>query len=246
MSKFIRSKWAVFCLLAIIIIAVFGQTIWFDYVQLDEGILLINNRFFISDISNFFEVFEHDINYPSAVAPYYRPMFVLSFMLNSQIGVSPLAYHIGNVAFHIAAAFMVFWLLNELGAKKVMSVFFSALFAIHPAVTPVVSWVPGRIEAILTIFTILSFIIFVRFLKTNDWRYLVGFLLSFLAALFTKEVVLAMIPVLVFYSFMHRKEKGSDMLVTLSSGLVAIILGWYFVRKSVLAQIQVNDISFSE
>src|SRR3989344_9181368 len=120
MTKFLNSKWAVFCLLVVIVLAVFGRAIWFDYVQFDEGILLINNRFFISDISNFFEVFKHDINYPSAVAPYYRPMFVLSFLLNSQIGVSPLAYHIGNVTFHIAAAFMVFLLLNELGVKKPM------------------------------------------------------------------------------------------------------------------------------
>lgn len=244
MSNVLDSKWAVFCLLAIIILAVFGRTIWFDYVQLDEGILLVNNRFFISEISNFFEVFQHDINYPSAAAPYYRPIFILSFMLNSQVGLGMPAYHIGNILLHILAVFLVFSLLRELGTKRITSALFSVLFAVHPAVTPVVAWVPGRIEAILAIFTILSFIMFARFLRTSDWRYLAGFFISFAIALFTKEVVIALLPILFFYYLMHKDEKGSEILVTLSSGLVAMILAWFFIRKSIIAETQVIDMSF--
>ena len=245
-SKLLSNKWAIFCLLVILVLAVFGRTLWFNYVQLDEGILLENNKFFISDISNFFEVFKHDINYPSAVAPYYRPVFILSFMLNNQFGLGPLAYHAGNILLHILAVFAVFVLLRELGVKKSVSTFFSALFAIHPAVTPVVAWVPGRIEAILAIFTILSFVMFIRFLRTAHWLYLVGFLGSFAVAIFTKEVVLAILPILVFYYFMHKNEKGSEMMVTLSSGLAAIIIGWFFVRKTVLASVQFADTPFSQ
>lgn len=254
MVNLLNSKWAVFCLLVLVVLAVFGRTIWFDYIQLDEGILLVNNNFFISKISNFFEVFKHDINYPSAVAPYYRPVFILSFMLNSQfdklmasqISSSPLAYHVGNILLHIVAAFLVFGLLRELGVKKIVSVLFSFLFAIHPAVTPVVAWVPGRIEAILAIFTVFSFIMFMRFLRTSDWRYLIGFFLSFAAALFTKEVALSLLPVLLFYYLTYRKEKGSEMIVTLSSGLAAIILAWFFVRKNIIADAQISDLSLFE
>ncbi len=240
------NKWTVFCLLTLVVFAVFGQAIWFDYVQLDEGILLVNNHFFISKIANFFQVFKHDINYPSAVAPYYRPIFVLSFMLNSQISSSPLSYHVGNILLHIVAVFLFFGLLRELGTKRIVSVLFSVLFATHPAVTPVVAWVPGRIEAILAIFTLLSFIMFIRFLRTNDWRYLVSFLLSFTVAIFTKEVAIALLPVLLFFYLMHRKEKGSEMLVTLLSGLVGIIIAWFFIRRSILAGAQITEMSFPQ
>ena len=246
------NKLVVLCLLMLIVFAVFGQAIWFDYVQLDEGTLLVNNHFFISKITNFAEVFKHDINYPSAVAPYYRPMFILSFMLNSQfdklmagqISSSPLAYHVGNLLLHIIAAFFVFGLLRELGTKRFASFLFSVLFAIHPAVTPVVAWVPGRIEAILAIFTLLSFIMFIRFLRTSDWRFLLGFLLSFTVAIFTKEVAVALLPILIFYYLMHRKEKGGEMLVTLASGLVGVIVAWFFIRRNIMAGVQVNDLSF--
>src|SRR3989344_6096845 len=123
------NRWAVFYLLTLVVFAVFGQAIWFDYVQLDEGILLVNNHFFISKIANFAEVFKHDINYPSAVAPYYRPIFILSFMLNSQfdklmagqISSSPLSYHVGNILLHIVASFLIFGLLRELGTKRMTS-----------------------------------------------------------------------------------------------------------------------------
>ena len=244
--KFLSNKWAIFCLLAIVVLAVFGRTIWFDYVQLDEGVLLENNKFFISSFSNFFEIFKHDINYPSTVAPYYRPMFTLSFMLNSQIGSSPLVYHAGNILLHILTVFAIFLLLQELGVKRLVSVFFSALFAIHPAVTPVVAWVPGRIEAILTIFTILSFVMFVRFLRTGQWLYLAGLFISFAIAIFTKEVAIALLPILLLYYLMHKSEKGSEMLVTLSSGMGLIIIGYFFVRKNVLDSVQFAGMSFPQ
>jgi len=244
MTKFLNSKWAVFCLLVVIVLAVFGRAIWFDYVQFDEGIPLINNRFFISDISNFLEVFKHDINYPSAVAPYYRPIFILSFMLNSQLGSSPLAYHLGNILFHILVVIMLFWFLSELGVKKSVSILSSVLFAVHPAVIPVVVWIPGRTEAILAIFVLLSLVFFIKFLKTAHWYYLIGVFLSFGIAIFTKETTVALLPILFFYYLMHRNEKGSEMLVTVSSGLVLIIVAWFFIRKSIITQI--NDLSFFE
>src|SRR3989344_6879363 len=137
---FLDSKWAVFCLLALVIFAVFGQAIWFDYVQLDEGILLTSNRFFISDLSNFLQVFKHDINYPSAMAPYYRPIFILSFMFNSQAGSSPLAFHIGNILLHIIAVYFVFLLLRELWSSRsdlLIPLFGALIFAVHPVVVPV-------------------------------------------------------------------------------------------------------------
>lgn len=261
---FLSSKWAVFCLLALVIFAVFGQAIWFDYIQLDEGILLTNNRFFISKLSNFLEVFKHDINYPSNVAPYYRPIFILSFMLNSQAGSTPLSYHIGNILLHILAAYFVFLFFLELGRKKEISFLASLLFAVHPAVAPVAAWVPGRIEAILAIFILLSFILFIKFLKIGGWKYLAGFFLSFAVALLTKETAISLIPVLLLFYMIYRKDKlttpnhpstssgatGQASNVNRKGilmwllGSVAIIIAWFFLRRSILADAQVADLSF--
>lgn len=247
---FLNNKWAVFCLLALVIFAVFGQAIWFDYVQLDESILLTNNRFFVSNLSNFLEVFKHDINYPSNVAPYYRPIFILSFMLNSQAGSTPLAYHIGNILLHILAAYFVFLFFLELGRKKEISLLASLLFAVHPAIAPVVAWVPGRIEAILAIFVLLSFILFIRFLKIGGWKYLAGFFLSFAVALLTKETAISLIPVLLLFYMIYREDKLTtsginyrEMLMWLL-GSVAIITAWFFLRRSILVGTQVADLSF--
>src|SRR3989344_1275601 len=167
--KILKSKRAVFCFLTIIIFAVFGRAIWFDYVNLDEGVLLISNEFFITKIGNILEVFKHDINYPSVAAPYYRPMFVLSFMLNSQLASSSMAYHIGNILLHVFVSYLVFLLFIELGFKKLISAAFASFFAVYPAVTAIVAWVPGRIEGMLAIFVVLSFLFFIKFLKTDRW-----------------------------------------------------------------------------
>lgn len=243
MKLFLDKNWVVLVLLSLVVLAVFGRTIWFDYIQLDEGILLVNNRFFLSDLSNVFEAFKHDINYPGNITPYYRPVFILSFIFNSQFGSNPLVFHIGNILLHIVAVSFVFWFFLELGFKRKIALVSSALFAVHPSVSSVVAWVPGRLEAILTIFALLSFIMFMRFLKTADWRYLFGFFVSFTIALLTKEAVLGIIPVLLFYYLTHRKEKGSEMLTVLSSGLGAIIVVWFFVRKNILAGANINDVT---
>ena len=245
MNNLLNNKWIIFCLITAGVFIVFGRAIWFDYVQLDEGVLLINNNFFISQISNLFEVFKHDINYPSAASPYYRPIFVLSFMINSQISSSPNIYHLGNLLLHSFAAFSVFILLLELGVKRNISVVFAGLFAVHPAVTPIVAWVPGRIEAILTIFTILSLVMFIRFLNSSNWRYLIGFLVFFTTALFTKEVVLASLPILLLYYLMNKDKKDGETLITLFSGLAAIITAWFFIRKNILSN-QIEDLSVLE
>lgn len=247
--KILDKNWVVFCLIVLVIFAVFGQTLWFDYIQLDEGILILNNKFFISDISNFFEAFKHDINFPSNVAPYYRPLFIVSFILNTQLGSSPLAYHIGNILLHIVAAYFVFWLFVELGYKRNVSFISSVLFAVHPAVTPVVAWVPGRIEAILTIFITLSLILFIRFLRTGKWQYLIGLFMSFFASLLTKEVAVALLPVLLFYYLAHKKEygvqeKSNNLTAVLLLGLATITVSWFFVRESIIAQAKAADMSF--
>jgi len=244
LSKLLSSKWVIFCLLALVVFIVFGRAVWFDYVQLDEGILLVNNKFFISDISNIFEAFKHDINYPSNISPYYRPIFIVSFILNSQFDSSPAVFYFGNILLHITAVYIVFLFFKELGFRKEVSFFSALLFAIHPAVTPVVVWVPGRIEAILAIFTILSLVMFIRFIKTADWRYLFGFFGSFIIALLTKETVLGLIPILIFYYLTQRKEKERKISIILLSGLAAIIAVWFFVRKSVLLGANVSDVSF--
>ncbi|PIR37733.1 MAG: hypothetical protein COV34_03015, partial [Candidatus Zambryskibacteria bacterium CG10_big_fil_rev_8_21_14_0_10_42_12] len=178
-------------------------------------------------------------------------MFILSFMLNSQFGSSPFVFHLGSIFLHIIAAYFVFWLFLELGFKKEISFLSSLLFAVHPAVAPVAVWVPGRIEAILTIFTALSFIMFIRYLRTGDWRYMAVFFVSFTIALLTKEVVISLLPVLLFYYLIYRKEKlmsdkdpvdkRHSMSVrpfihrVLPLGLAAIIIVWFFVRKNILA-----------
>ncbi len=243
-SDILNSKWFVFCLLALVVFAVFGRAIWFDYVQLDEGVLLINNGFFISDISNIFEIFKHDVNYPSAVAPFYRPVFTLSLILNSQFGISSAAYHTGNLLLHLVATLTLFWLFRELGNSRNLSLAFSMLFAVHPIATSIVAWIPGRNDSILAIFTLLSFILFIRFLKNGSWRYLLGLFVAFAAALLAKEVAVGLIPVFVFYYLMSRKEKGSELVATLFSGLIAILVVWFWIRESIINSARVAELSF--
>lgn len=255
MQKLLSSKWVVFCFLTLIVLAVFGRTIWFDYVNLDEGVLIISNHFFISKIGNILEIFKHDVNYPSATAPYYRPILTLSFMLNSQISSSPMSYHVGNILLHVIVSCLIFLLFLELGYKKSISGIFASLFAVHPAVTTVVAWVPGRNDLLLVIFTILSFISFIKFLKTERWLYLGLYFVSFGFGLLTKELIIPLPALLFFYYLIYRKEKltapnnqrtSNARIWMWLGGSAAMVMAWFFIRKSIIGKVQLADLSFFE
>ena len=254
LSNFLRSRWAAFCFLAIVAFAVFGRAIWFDYVNLDEGVLLISNEFFITKIGNIFEIFKHDLNYPSAAAPYYRPILTLSFMLNSQIKSSPTAYHIGNLLIYFIVSFLVFLLFLELGHKKRISAIFAAIFTVHPAVAAIAVWVPGRNDSLLAIFVVLSFLFFIKFLKTDRWLYLGLYFVVFALGLLTKELIL-LLPVLLFFYFRTsdvrwtsdvktRSRRISNVrILTWLGGSAVIVVAWFFIRKIILDKIQLVDLS---
>ncbi|HKZ18432.1 MAG TPA: hypothetical protein VJ161_13305, partial [Geobacteraceae bacterium] len=72
------------------------------YVELNENIRTLKNipEFFVNPRMLAANPYE---------AGHYRPLVVSSYAVNYAIGgLSPFGYHIGNLAFHVGSAFLVF------------------------------------------------------------------------------------------------------------------------------------------
>lgn len=240
----------------LLIFIVFGNSIFFDYLHLDEDILIVGNSYFYKSSSAIKDIFFNNAYYPSGVTAYYRPFYVLSFIGDTYLGGSTHIFHATNLILHALASLLVFIFLKKLqsvnnGNNNLKSLnlafFLSLLFAVHPIVVQTVSWVPARGDSLLTIFLLLSIIQLADFLLKHEKKYLVGHFIFFFLALFSKETALAL-PVLciVYLKLFSDKELLNRKYLSTFGGWLLVVLFWYFLRQNALTNISIHDPSISK
>ena len=201
---------------------------------MDDNALLKDSLSFLSKISNASKAFTEGVfaHRPDVPNIYYRPMQTISYMLDVYIsGDSMFMYHFTNVFLHFINISLIYFLLIEYGAKKIFSFSASLIFLCHPALSGAVSWIPGRVDILLSIFSLSSFLFFIKTLKKGSLRNYLLHITFFSLALFTKEtaIILSLIFVLYFIclKISNRKEEGGFIKINLSKNQIfGIILSW--------------------
>ena len=232
-------RWAAYAALALVAILIYLPTVRYGFIGYDDTLLIVDNREFLSKLSNAPQAFRQDAfrvpGYESSGA-YYRPIVTLSLMLDAQIGgVSPGIYHAGNIAAHAAASCLVLALLVTLGYPFVASFLLASLFAAHPALVSAVAWVPGRVESLVALFTILSVLFALRYVRRGGWFPYAFHLIAFALALFTKEVAVFLpIPLAAHLLFVRGEPLTSRPWRSLVVGWGAVLALWFGLRQAAL------------
>lgn len=130
---------------------------------------------------------------------YYRPLVTASFIVDAKYGTppSPGPFHVTNAALHAAASLLVLALARALGGRPVVAAGAALLFAVHPAATQAVAWVPGRCDTLMACFALASLASWLRFEGTGARRWLLAHVVLFLAGLLSKEAGIAVLPLAV-------------------------------------------------
>jgi tetratricopeptide (TPR) repeat protein len=226
--------WRPFQLIFALGFLLYGHTLSFDIVGLDDDILLLNNRAILSAV-NIGKIFSSDV-FMSDAGLFYRPLLNISLMFDTLLG-GPLffIFHLSNVLLFLTAASLVFLFLVRLGRNRTLALTLSLLFLCHPALAQVAAWIPGRNDSLLLIFALLSFMSFQRFLESSSKLWLAGYLLFFMAAIFTKETAIVLPLLAAFYItrvFPGRVPRISMLAGALGSALILLI--WYYARAGSL------------
>jgi len=171
-------------------IIVYFQSLFFGFTYFDDNVLVLENLFFLKDISNIFRTFTMEVFHVlHASAAYYRPMLTISYMIDAQFsGSSPFFYHFSSVVIHLLVSCLVFTLLFRLKIKKELAFLFALVFTVHPVLAQAVSWIPGRNDSLLALFMIPSFLFFINYLEGKRNKDLVLHLSFFAASLFRSLV----------------------------------------------------------
>jgi tetratricopeptide (TPR) repeat protein len=155
-------------------------------------------------------------------------------MLDAQFsGDSPFFYHLTNVFYHAVASVLVFVFFKKLKFDEKKSFYLTLIFAVHPVLTQAVSWIPGRNDSLLTIFTLLTFIFFINYLEKRRFIDLVFSWLFFALSLFTKESALLIPFFIIFYLLLLERQK-IIFLFEVSLGWWLIGLFWLILRQKAI------------
>lgn len=235
---------------------------------LDDILMIEENWDRLQHLSHIKTAFTEDV-FIRAEGSYYRPIQLLSYMPDvyfsgSNVPVAQIFFQI-NIFLFMLAFVQLFFFLKEFNLGIHYRFIFTGLMAVHPALTPAVSWIPGRIDTLLFIIVIASFWAFIRFTKSHKPGWAILHLCLFTIGMFTKETAIT-IPVLSllllwFFQTLKQDEKAKEnwrwkkaidlrfwfeflksslewtkLHLGISIGWISILAVWYFMRSQALSE----------
>ncbi|MBS1589614.1 MAG: glycosyltransferase family 39 protein [Bacteroidetes bacterium] len=214
--------------LMLVVVIVYSTSLYFGFTELDDSIFVRDFRAFNEQWSNVFNSFTRGVFDPKNDT-YYRPIFLISMILNYQMsGEEIMGYHAVNILFHMMNVALVYRFFRELKFKQLTAFLLAMIFAIHPALSQAVAWIPGRNDTLMSVFVLTYFICSIRFTKGNGIKWLIGAIVALLLALFTKETAIfapfALCVILLLLFDVEWKSKRLAGQVLLWVGAVAIYL----------------------
>ena len=239
--KIFLESWHPFFWISLIILFIYGATLFYNIVYLDDNVLVTGQYEFNKSLSNISQAFKEDIfRTPQNGGTFYRPILRLTFMLDAQFGEGAIIFmsHFSNMLLHIMAMLLLFILLLKLKIKKEIAFLFTLFFSIHPLTAQTVAFISGRNDALLAIFVFPTFIFFINFLESKKKKNLIWHLLFFSLALFTKEtaVILPIICTAYVLIFENWKKilENYKMYILIISLWVSVSSIWFLSRIYVL------------
>ncbi|MDA1094348.1 MAG: tetratricopeptide repeat protein [Acidobacteria bacterium] len=216
-------------------LAVYGNSLWFDYTYFDDHELIFNNQYFFDDLSNIGALFMDDM-WRFTEDTYYRPLYMLTYMLDFQFtGTDMFGYHLSSVIIHLLSACLLTVLFGAVGFSRRLSLWGALIFVVHPVHVQGVSWIPGRNDSLLGLSVIVATLAWAWYWKApgrGRWALQAG---TFFCALLIKEPAFVLPPLLLGLVWAREShavflEKARARWVAVASGWVAAALSWFVLR----------------
>jgi len=219
--------------IALAVLTVYSMALSFNFIGFDDTAILKQRYFIIGDISKIKLAFTTDA-FLGTNGSFYRPLQTVSFMLDALIGgPKPFIYHFTNLILYIVGSLCVFWLLLTLGYQRLLSLLLALFFALHPMFVPMVAWVPTRGDLLLTIFVIVSLVLFIKSFRTNRAALVVWHGLTFFLAFLSKETAVAVPPLcLLYYYFELRKTPARKLIKRYFVVWLVAGAAWYYLHSA--------------
>ena len=214
-------------------LAVYGNSLFFDYTYFDDQELIFNNRFFFADLSNIPALFMDDM-WRFTEDTYYRPLYMLTYMLDFQFtGTDMFGYHLTSVIIHLASACLLLVLFRAVGFCRRLGLWGALFFVVHPVHVQGVSWIPGRNDSLLGLSVIVAALAWVWYWRAPGRLRWAAQSLAFFCAILIKEPAFVLPPLLlglVWVRDEHFAAKLRARWVAAAAGWAVPAAAWFALR----------------
>lgn len=166
-------RWKTICIciaLAVLTWAVFGQTLWYDFVNYDDPSYVYQNARITSglNLANVVWAFTH------IHSENWHPLTTITHMVDCQLhGLNPGWHHFTNVLLHVFAVVLLFIALLRMTGALWRSAIVSAVFAVHPLHVESVAWIAERKDVLSAVFFTLTLLAYLHYTRAPSLgRYL--------------------------------------------------------------------------
>jgi protein O-mannosyl-transferase len=181
-----------------LVLAVYWPVQSYNFINYDDQGYVTSNDLVHAGFTynSFLEVFSK--NYLGN----WHPLTMLSHMLDWQLyGSHAGGHHWTNVIIHILNTVLLFLLLRTLTGAMWRSAFVAALFAVHPINVESVAWIAERKNVLSTFFWIGTLLLYVRYVKSPDWKRYLPVLICFTLGLMSKPMLVTLPFVLLLLDY---------------------------------------------
>jgi tetratricopeptide (TPR) repeat protein len=147
------------------ILAVFGQVVTHDFVNLDDYSYVVQNYNVRPGLTleGFIWAFKTGFH------RHWHPLTWLSHMADCELfGLNPGGHHLVNLLLHAANTLLLFFILLKMTHAVYASACVAVLFAVHPFHVETVAWVADRKDLLSTFFWFLALLFYVRYCKKPE------------------------------------------------------------------------------
>ncbi|MDP7639442.1 MAG: tetratricopeptide repeat protein [Candidatus Hydrogenedentes bacterium] len=178
-----------YLLLALLVFAVFGQSLGFGFIHYDDPLLVTDNHRVLRGLTLDNTVWAFTSGYTGN----WHPIAWLSHMLDIELyALNAGAHRVTSILLHMASAFALFSFLSTTTASPRRSAAVAALFAIHPLHVESVVWIAERKDLLCGLFWMLALLAYAKWAsKPTALRY-TWILLAFAAALMSKAMAVTL------------------------------------------------------
>lgn len=164
----------------------------------------------------------------------YHPFTTLTWMIDYQIyGLDAGGFHLSNLIYHLINTFLVFLFAREVSKRSEIALITALLFGLHPMHVENVAWVASRKDLIMMLFSLISLVLYQRFLNSRKRSFFLMSMLFAIMAMMSKvsAIVLPILFIALDYLKDRLEWKGS-----LLRQIPLLLLSGVLVLVNILAQ----------
>jgi Tfp pilus assembly protein PilF len=199
----------IYLFLAIISLAVFSQTIHYNFVNFDDDLYVYNAPAIQAGLT----IKGIASSFISPHARNWHPLTTMSHMLDCQLyGLNAGGHHATNLILHIIAVLLLFRILQQMTCAVWKSAIVAALFAVHPLHVESVAWVSERKDVLSAVFFFLMLGAYVWYARAASVTRYLAVVVLFAAGLMSKPMLVSAPIVFLFLDYwpLRRFEQSSS------------------------------------